>query len=349
MKRCILTLMATIALLCAGNPANAFWPLPVPTLTSAPITLDVDVELVGGVLLIEGSNRNSGGGGDVIDLRLANGWYTQTFFIAGRRFQRRIFTTLLEVRSGAFENADGTFTVAQGNSDPEGIVFSQPVRNINSVVIDLRSGNDQLIIHPMDLPIDIWLGSGDDTCACQSTGEIGVFGGFGEDEIHCLLAGPSRIWGGPGDDFIIASRFDDEINGGDGNDNIFADSGNDIIDGSHGNDYIDGQNGHDVIEGGPGADKLYGGFGTDIMIGSNLHLNSWPLPNGNGIRFTQSELEELLRDFHTNDKAGDVLRGNGDNDFIIWWRFQDSINFPDPDGWAWWVNHPFGRVWRDAN
>ena len=349
MKRCMLTLMVTVTLMCTGSSVKAFWPLPTPTLTSAPITLDVDVELSGGVLMIEGSNQNANGGGDVIDLRLANGWFTRTIIIAGRRYQRRVFTTLLEVRSGAFENADGTFTVAKGNTAPEGIVFSAPVSNIDAVMIDLRSGNDQLIIHPMDLPIEVWLGSGNDTCACQSTGNTSVFGGFGEDEIHCLLAGPSRIWGGPGDDFIIGSRFDDEINGGDGNDDIFADDGNDIINGSYGDDYIDGQDGHDVIEGGYGADKLYGGQGVDILIGSNLQLTSWPLPDANGIRFTQSELEQLLPDFHTNDKAGDVLRGNGDNDFIIWWRFQDSIDFPDPDGWSWWVNSLFGRVWRDAN
>ncbi|NND96887.1 MAG: hypothetical protein HKN47_06105 [Pirellulaceae bacterium] len=129
-------------------------------------------------------------------------------------FHRRIFMELLEVRSGAFENADGSFTVAAANPDPEEIAFSAPVSDICAVKINLRNGNDRLFLDNMHLPIDIRMSSGNDTGECQSSGDIYVSTGFGDDDIHCRLAGPSEIWGGRGKDFIIASRNDVEIHDG---------------------------------------------------------------------------------------------------------------------------------------
>lgn len=75
-----------------------------------------------------------------------------------------------------------------------------------------------------------------------------------------------------GHDKIIASRFDDIIDGGAGNDTINAGAGNDFIHSSTGNDLIYGGVGDENIRWGtgnnthnPGHDTIYGGAGNDLI------------------------------------------------------------------------------------
>jgi len=69
---------------------------------------------------------------------------------------------------------------------------------------------------------------------------------------------------------LIASEFNDTINGGTGNDTIDGGAGNDSISGGAGNDSLSGGTGNDTLNGGTGIDTLIGGAGNDTYIVDNI-------------------------------------------------------------------------------
>jgi Ca2+-binding RTX toxin-like protein len=69
--------------------------------------------------------------------------------------------------------------------------------------------------------------------------------------------------GDAGKDKIIGNKYDNDLNGGDGNDTIFAHEGNDTLIGGSGNDALIGSTGNDTLNGLTGIDTLIGGEGDD--------------------------------------------------------------------------------------
>ena len=77
-------------------------------------------------------------------------------------------------------------------------------------------------------------------------------------------------------DRLLATAYDDTIQGGDagetiegrqGNDTIYGGAGNDFLYGNEGNDFIDGEGGFDTIKGGDGNDTIHGGDENDSLWG----------------------------------------------------------------------------------
>lgn len=115
------------------------------------------------------------------------------------------------------------------------------------------------------------------------TGIERFFGTMGNDVIRggaAVLNAPHggtpqhglTIFSRGGHDDIIASRFNDVIDGGAGNDTIRAGAGDDFIHSSTGNDLIYGGAGGENIRWGsgnnthnPGHDTIYGGAGNDLI------------------------------------------------------------------------------------
>ena len=64
-------------------------------------------------------------------------------------------------------------------------------------------------------------------------------------------------------EFVIASNFDDDINGGVDDEQLDGLGGDDIIDGGDGDDELQGGAGDDILIGGAGDDDLLGGAGFD--------------------------------------------------------------------------------------
>ena len=116
------------------------------------------------------------------------------------------------------------------------------------------------------------------------------------------------------------SKWNNKLNGGDGNDTIWGGSGNDIIKGDNGNDKLYGNAGNDqiwggnhndYIEGGAGNDKLYGDAGVDtIKAGAgNDYVDGGA---GNDIIYGEAGANTLL--------------GGADNDKIYGGSGNDTIN-----------------------
>lgn len=109
------------------------------------------------------------------------------------------------------------------------------------------------------------------------------FGTSGNDVIRGGAASQNAPHGGTpqhgltissqgGHDDIVASKFDDIIDGGSGNDTIRAGAGDDFVHSSTGNDLIYGGAGNENIRWGsgsnthnPGHDTIYGGSGNDLI------------------------------------------------------------------------------------
>ena len=109
---------------------------------------------------------------------------------------------------------------------------------VTNVVADLDDGDDQVDGRPLDIPIAVTAGTGNDT----------VFGGSADDNSLDGGAGNDTIDGGPGDDGVIAS-------------------GSVGLDGGPGNDIVRGGSGDDTFldTDGTGADTYAGGDGYDTF------------------------------------------------------------------------------------
>ncbi|MCA9128551.1 MAG: peroxidase [Planctomycetales bacterium] len=77
---------------------------------------------------------------------------------------------------------------------------------------------------------------------------------------------PLIVSTGAGSDFVIGSRFNDFVFGGNGFNVIFGMDGNDLLVGGSGLDTIFGGDGDDILIGGGRRDLMMGGRGRDIII-----------------------------------------------------------------------------------
>lgn len=86
-----------------------------------------------------------------------------------------------------------------------------------------------------------------------------------EDEIQGYQ-GNDTIIGSKEMDDISGNKGDDIIYGNDGKDDLYGNDGNDTLYGGKGDDNIQGNKGNDTIDGGVGNDTLNGGSGDDIYL-----------------------------------------------------------------------------------
>jgi Ca2+-binding RTX toxin-like protein len=155
---------------------------------------------------------------------------------------RRLFTVTL---------TDGVLTVT-GTDDGDQLVIgrnqTQIIVNDNGtasnwnpddvthIVINGMAGDDQIGVRPgLFNPINIDAGAGNDT----------VHGGTGRE----------RIVGGPDDDVLFGGGGGDDLIGGDGNDSIVGGAGSDHMLGGAGDDHFDAVDRfNDALDGGDGDD-----------------------------------------------------------------------------------------------
>ncbi len=64
----------------------------------------------------------------------------------------------------------------------------------------------------------------------------------------------------------VGTKFNDTLNGSNGDDFLFGLAGNDKLFGKGGNDTLKGGKGSDLLDGGTGNDKLFGGLGNDKLL-----------------------------------------------------------------------------------
>jgi Ca2+-binding RTX toxin-like protein len=108
------------------------------------------------------------------------------------------------------------------------------VSQIDSILIRVRAGNDQVTINPsVTLPVEVRGWSGNDT-----------------------------ILGGGGNDTLLGGGGNDYLNGRGGNDSLRGQNDDDFLLGGAGDDTLDGQAGSDLLDGGAGTNNLLNG--TDI-------------------------------------------------------------------------------------
>ncbi len=84
---------------------------------------------------------------------------------------------------------------------------------------------------------------------------------------------PIALYGEAGDDVLIADKYADLLDGGDGNDYLehglrtVAGPGNDVLVGGNRREELLGGPGSDTLTGGGAADRLFGGGGNDQLDG----------------------------------------------------------------------------------
>jgi len=209
---------------------------------------------------------------------------------------------------------------------------------LRGVIVDGRSGNDQITIDStVKVLTGVLGGKGNDTIQ-GGDGENYLFGDAGNDTI--FSGGDSNlIAGGAGDDVIHCDfgqahgeQGNDTLYGGDGYYSLYGDAGNDklyggsyggTIDGGAGNDYLEA-GGHtyyqwsygDTVNGGPGNDTIYttiagatvhAGAGNDVIHGSSF---------GDGI---------------SGDEGNDIIYCGEGNDYCSGGKGNDTVYAGDGD------------------
>jgi Ca2+-binding RTX toxin-like protein len=128
-------------------------------------------------------------------------------------------------------------TAGEGCKQTDSLTVSCP--KTNSIVLDLKDGND--IVN-----------------TSASGVKINAYGGPGNDILN----------GGSSSDGLSGGEGNDIINGNGGDDGLSGGTGDDVVNGGEGDDSIDDNDGKDVLAGGPGNDQIfdYGGAG-DVING----------------------------------------------------------------------------------
>ncbi|WP_075085500.1 N-acetylmuramoyl-L-alanine amidase [Mariniblastus fucicola] len=146
--------------------------------------------------------------------------------------------------------------------------------DVSRVRVYSGDGNDHVTSQSQTVPLEAWLGDGDDRAVGSLLGDY-LLGQSGDDTIYGR-DGDDRINAGPGTNQVFGGFGNDHLAGGSGDDLIYGDLGNDTIHGLAGNDRLYGQSGNDLISGGAGDDQIWGGddddevyglYGMDLIIG----------------------------------------------------------------------------------
>lgn len=155
---------------------------------------------------------------------------------------------------------------------------------VDRLVIDMRSGNDEVANHTQ-VSGTIHLGDGTDQFVTDG-GAWHVSGGRGRDTIRTadgddFISGeldPDRVEAGAGNDTVFALHHDDWIDTGAGDDLVRCFDGNNTVLGGDGRDTLRGGLGNDSLVGGNGRDRLFGNQGNDTLVGGGNvdRLNGGP-------------------------------------------------------------------------
>ena len=209
----------------------------------------------------------------------------------------------------------------RGTDDNDFLVVTDGDDDIRSLdgndIISAKAGNDRIITD-----------NGTDT----------VYGGDGNDEINgyptdkSVRKGGITFWeasnslvvyGEAGDDFIVGSRANDFLSGGDGSDVIHGRAGDDILSGGPGNDFLVTNDGNDTV---------YGGDGDDEINGSPSDTSN----RDGAYRFWQSNGSLLIygengTDFIVGGESASRLYGGAGNDRLIGRAGDDLLDGGDGD------------------
>lgn len=240
---------------------------------------------------------------------------------------------------------------------PEDIALGAPARStvasrvfepadVQTIDIDMRSGDDVAIIERINMPIDFIFNGrgGSDRCLLDMTlamtgrdGEfpqISMFGGDGPDQLNFVGDQRVTLAGGRGNDAIASGNGRSELYGNGGNDTLTAGDGVDRVEGNAGNDLIFSGGAAEVfipefplpeetILGGSGNDTLNGGTGSQLLDGGDdddlINAGSGPsnppdrLHGGDGHDSINGSESRDLIDAGAGD---DLVRGGLGNDLI---------------------------------
>ena len=188
----------------------------------------------------------------------------------------------------------------------------------NSLKISFKNSlNDSLTIKELiyfgntinnSKAIEIFEFANGDVLGFDDIKHLSLIGTDKDDVIAGYFGEKANIEGRGGNDKLSGSKFDDILNGGDGDDKIYAGEGNDVLIGGNGDDVLNGGDGDDSLEGNDGNDKLSGDKGDDILNG------------GNGD-------DELA-----GQEGNDTLIGGTGNDTLYGYNGDDTYIFNKGDG-----------------
>ncbi|NQV26574.1 MAG: hypothetical protein HQ518_19640, partial [Rhodopirellula sp.] len=242
-------------------------------------------------------------------------------------------------------------------------VYSYELDSVNSVSLDLGSGDDSFVLLsfiPAGLTLNIAGGSGNDLIdtAAEVAQAVVLLGESGADTL-IGGAGPDTLIGGAGEDvvdgragqdYLIGSAGDDTLLGGDGNDTLLGYSGDDHLFGEEGDDFVAGNLGNDSLVGGNGNDTLLGQGGDDTIEGSagadliaglggddtlNGNADDDTLIGGSGNdHLTGGGGEDFLdgqsgSDTIVGNSGNDILFGGSGNDFLFGDTGSDTLDAGD--------------------
>ena len=147
------------------------------------------------------------------------------------------------------------------------------------------------------------------------------------------------------DEQLFGTRWDDLIEGGNGNDVVYGRAGDDVLDGGNGKDKLFGEDGHDALSGGQGADTIVGGAGDDVIDGGagTDHLWGGSFASGQGADtfvLKDGMGKDFVHDFSAADDTLDLVQLGVD-----WLDVQNALV---DQGWATQLNlGHFGGSWSD--
>jgi Ca2+-binding RTX toxin-like protein len=277
-----------------GDLANAI------SITVAPSTQNVKVDLVGDTLRSSGSITLGAGAGD-LDL----------------------IGTLA--------------TDAVGNGAANTILGNIAANRIDGAAGDdliiAEAGNDQV---SGGSGSDLAYGDTGDDSIYGGAGLDTIYGGDGNDGL-AGGADEDRVYGGEGADWIYAAEGQDQSWGGNGSDVIFAEHGDDMQYGGEDGDYLSGGDGRDTLHGMSGTDQLMGNADGDVIYGGS-HDDLVDGGTGNDLLVDESGTDALFggagddtayggaggdwidggagRDLADAGEGNDVLFGGADDDSL---------------------------------
>ena len=123
-----------------------------------------------------------------------------------------------------------------------------------------------------------------------------------------------------GNDVILGLAGNDELDGNAGNDTLDGGKGNDELDGDAANDVLKGGKGNDQLDGGAGTDQLFGGKGDDLFTFDNNDGKDTIGDFGGGDRIEFDVDNLTFTDLNFASKGGDTVitwDGGGANSITL--------------------------------
>jgi hypothetical protein len=207
-------------------------------------------------------------------------------------------------------SADVVGTLSGGQLSGLGLKTPITYQNVDSVVVDLGSGDDTFYVGNADAHVTLNMHAGHDRVevGAMSNGLMVDFGeGNDKLKVSAETIGNIVAYGGAGNDHLSGGKGNDLLSGGAGNDKLSGGWGDDILLGDAGNDRLSGGPGRDVLVGGTGHDKLSGGGDGDLLIGGSTVYDN----NVTALRAISAEWSR--RDVSEHERIRHIRFGGGLN------------------------------------